>query len=762
MIRSLTIWISALLLLTSSFLYSQKLEFSADSAYSYTEHLAVTIGPRLMGSQNEQEALSWTAEKFRSFGADTAYVQWMYRSRRGVNTRSGTAVGVFPGSSDSIIVVGGHIDSDKFENPGASDNASGTACTIELARIWSKAPRKYTLVFAAFGAEESGLIGSKYFVKNFPDIDKVALMFSIDMAGSEGWLIPFIDIESHQTPQWLVKDAYAADDELGYNALEYPTHFFSWNSAMGGAGSDHMPFMEADIPAIDFTAGINIDPIHTSQDRIGYLKKPMLARSGRLVDALVSKYQQAGIPAGKKDHYMMLQTVLGNFFIPHWLLIGLVAIGLIVGILSILQARKFKQDIPKEKKARFSTLKVFLMTIALAIAFLSGEGIMQFIKGLRYPWLSPFENYMVLAALCMLAGGWVVLWLTRKWQFTADGYPYLLRAVILLMVLTISLSFLSIRLATYPAVVLLLISIIVNVNNPVIRFVLIAGSFWPMTKAIFIETLPFLARSISMTGFQMTTFVQAFFFSSILVLFLTVWFLPLFYLVAYGLRTIPFLQNFLEIFRKPVGGIVVLAIVSAYGGYVYSFPAYTEKWKAAVIARADYNITDGTDSLYVKGNEFLRNMRISGAGLDRAIDDEILIENFDLNISADWMDISGSDTLISGEKDTINANWIFTSEKPWLRVNFKVETNDDSLKIEAVNSKFNYYIEQGIVRFIWSAEPSDTLHFDAQFIVSKGATLDCELEGIYPFLPVDMKVESAQADVIYRTYVTLQHEAGKR
>ena len=93
------------ILLNITILFAQKADFNADSAYAYTKFLSVTIGPRPMGSHNEQPALHWAAAKFNAFGADTAYVMPFYESPRGVNTTSGIAVGIFRGQSDSIIVI---------------------------------------------------------------------------------------------------------------------------------------------------------------------------------------------------------------------------------------------------------------------------------------------------------------------------------------------------------------------------------------------------------------------------------------------------------------------------------------------------------------------------------------------------------------------------------------------------------------------------------------------------------------------------------
>ena len=101
--------------------------------------------------------------------------------------------GADPTLSSEIVVIGAHIDHLGFDPlvgevmPGADDNASGSATTLELARsvIECGVIPARTLVFALFNAEEAGLIGSCHQVENpaFP-IGDVAAMFSLDMVGA--------------------------------------------------------------------------------------------------------------------------------------------------------------------------------------------------------------------------------------------------------------------------------------------------------------------------------------------------------------------------------------------------------------------------------------------------------------------------------------------------------------------------------------------------------------------------------------------------
>ncbi len=110
-------------------------------------------------------------------------------------------VGILEGNDSTLkneaIVIGAHYDhlgrggmgslvaNSKEIHHGADDNASGVAAMIELARQFAKSKNnKRTLIFIAFGGEEEGLLGSKFYVNNpaFP-IEKTVAMINMDMVG---------------------------------------------------------------------------------------------------------------------------------------------------------------------------------------------------------------------------------------------------------------------------------------------------------------------------------------------------------------------------------------------------------------------------------------------------------------------------------------------------------------------------------------------------------------------------------------------------
>jgi len=89
--------------------------------------------------------------------------------------------GTDPKDASRIVLVSGHYDSrnsDPLDSegvaPGANDDASGTAVSLECARVLSKLKFPATIIFLTVAGEEQGLVGSHHFA---------------EMAKSAGWNI---------------------------------------------------------------------------------------------------------------------------------------------------------------------------------------------------------------------------------------------------------------------------------------------------------------------------------------------------------------------------------------------------------------------------------------------------------------------------------------------------------------------------------------------------------------------------------------------
>lgn len=89
------------------------------------------------------------------------------------------------GNPNNVVMVGAHLDS-VFEGAGINDNGSGSAALLEMATLMSKAHPLNKVRFAWWGAEESGLVGSTYYVTQLPEEEKqqIKAYLNVDMIGS--------------------------------------------------------------------------------------------------------------------------------------------------------------------------------------------------------------------------------------------------------------------------------------------------------------------------------------------------------------------------------------------------------------------------------------------------------------------------------------------------------------------------------------------------------------------------------------------------
>jgi aminopeptidase YwaD len=106
------------------------------------------------------------------------------------------AVGILRGrdrSAHGVVLLSAHLDhlgigvpvnGDEIYN-GADDDASGTTAVLELARVLGRGPRpRRTVIFALFGSEEAGGLGSTYFREHSPvSLKEVAVNLEFEMIG---------------------------------------------------------------------------------------------------------------------------------------------------------------------------------------------------------------------------------------------------------------------------------------------------------------------------------------------------------------------------------------------------------------------------------------------------------------------------------------------------------------------------------------------------------------------------------------------------
>ncbi len=201
-------------------------------------------------------------------------------------TRLVNVVAIQRGSErpNEVVIVQGHIDSRvsdvmdfTSDAPGANDDASGTALTIEAARVLSKRSYPTTIVYALLSGEEQGLHGGQlladyaeargWTVKAVLNNDIVG-----NACGSDGYCEPNVVRVFSEGPRADLDARTRADQRRNGGENDSPSRNLSrwvgtidsealqvrpiWRADRMGRGGDHLPFLDKGFPAIRFSVGV--------------------------------------------------------------------------------------------------------------------------------------------------------------------------------------------------------------------------------------------------------------------------------------------------------------------------------------------------------------------------------------------------------------------------------------------------------------------------------------------------------------------------
>ncbi len=192
--------------------------------------------------------------------------------------QSANVVGALPGVAGRRLVVGGHYDSVEG-SPGANDNASGVAAALEVARLLRDEQPPVAVEIVAFGAEEPGLYGSRFYVDT-SRLASVAGMVNLDMVGVGDRLL----IGNTTGDTRLVDAAVEVARRLGIPATR---------TRLGA--SDHTSFERAGVPAV-FLHWTDDPRYHSSQDTPEHVQADRLDAVIRIAVGVARSRAVAGRP----------------------------------------------------------------------------------------------------------------------------------------------------------------------------------------------------------------------------------------------------------------------------------------------------------------------------------------------------------------------------------------------------------------------------------------------------------------------------------
>ena len=192
-------------------------------------------------------------------------------------------IAVLPGKDKRLkheyIVVGSHYDhlglggkdsgsrrpDTVAVHPGADDNASGDAVVLELAKYFKKVRSPRSIIFAFFGAEEQGLIGSKNYLEWMKKDDARRINLPADKSGIVAMVN--LDMVGRMRDNALSVSGTGTSSEFKtiVEQVAEQAHLNVSCTPDGYGPSDHASFVAVDIPVLFLTTGGHME-YHTPDD----------------------------------------------------------------------------------------------------------------------------------------------------------------------------------------------------------------------------------------------------------------------------------------------------------------------------------------------------------------------------------------------------------------------------------------------------------------------------------------------------------------
>lgn len=276
-----------------------------DSMVFHLERLAHdTMRGRGSGSPDEAKAAVYLKDHFLAYGlveppggAIQPFQAYSRRLDSILDSRNVLAAVAGAGDlAQEWVVIGAHYDhigfrgldtEDQGPNNGADDNGSGTVMILEIARVFKSyvdaggmaSRSRRSVLFAAFGAEEQGLLGSCNYVHVAPAVplDQTRAMMNFDMVGRlRGNTVYLSGNETSSRWQPMVTNSNQSDLSL---AIRTP-------SCTGC--TDHVCFWQAGVPFVGFFTGLH-DEYHRPEDDADLINYPGMVRIGDLALRVLSR-----------------------------------------------------------------------------------------------------------------------------------------------------------------------------------------------------------------------------------------------------------------------------------------------------------------------------------------------------------------------------------------------------------------------------------------------------------------------------------------
>jgi Zn-dependent M28 family amino/carboxypeptidase len=223
-------------------------------------------------------------------------------SRPSITVGSGSSSNVvadLPGTGEGprgVVLVTAHLDSINLAGgpsapaPGADDNGSGSAGVLEMARVLCGRSWRHDLRVILFGGEEEGLHGSRQYVAALPAAERARIraVLNLDMVGRLNTAAPTVLLEGAPRSAAMINDLATAAATATTLVVETSLNPFA---------SDHVPFLDAGIPAVLTIEGADSanQDIHSDRDVLATVTPALAMQILRMDVAALVGWLEPGV-----------------------------------------------------------------------------------------------------------------------------------------------------------------------------------------------------------------------------------------------------------------------------------------------------------------------------------------------------------------------------------------------------------------------------------------------------------------------------------
>lgn len=294
-------------------------QVTGDSAYQHVSYLTENIGARPTGTPQEMDTADYIINQLTGMGYEVEIQPFTFE-RWGVPYVSDNIIATKKGKFDQTVIIGAHYDSVSERScddigeisSGAGDNASGIGVMLEAAEVLKAYKTLGTIKFVAFGAEELGLWGSRYYAEQMSEeeIANTVAMINLDSVGVGDFFYVYSGVGDN--PGWARDLALAIGQRMGHDLRTSPeSEYFEYGTT--GDWSDHVPFRLLGIPIAYFEwmnwdiepdGGIETEEygwiMHTCRDNLSFVSHEKLELTAEVVAALAFELSKTKLPKSEK------------------------------------------------------------------------------------------------------------------------------------------------------------------------------------------------------------------------------------------------------------------------------------------------------------------------------------------------------------------------------------------------------------------------------------------------------------------------------